>query len=90
MDPPPGRKFIKNRNFRFFDFLDPAPVFEVSDMALSIAEVWDFYLLLNASFSFRSGGAPGLLREYQGLSRSEKSIKKHKFMIEKKVALERR
>ena len=32
--------------------MDPAPVFEVSDMALSIAEVWDFYLLLNASFFF--------------------------------------
>ena len=32
--------------------MDPASVFEVSDMALSIAEVWDFYLLLNASFFF--------------------------------------
>ena len=32
--------------------MDPAPVFEVSDMALSIPEVWDFYLLLNASFFF--------------------------------------
>ena len=32
--------------------MDPAPVFEVSDMALSIAEVWDFYLLLNATFIF--------------------------------------
>ena len=49
-DRPPGPKIIKNRIFRFFDFLDPAPVFEVSDMALSIAEVWDFYLLLNATF----------------------------------------
>ena len=50
--PAPRRKFIKNRIFQFFDFLDPAPVFEVSDMALSIAEVWDFYLLLNATFFF--------------------------------------
>ena len=41
---------MKNRFFHFFDFLDPAPVFEVSDMALSIAEVSDFYLLLNATF----------------------------------------
>ena len=30
--------------------MDPAPVFEVLDMALLIAEVWDFYLLLNATF----------------------------------------
>ena len=36
--------------FGFWDFLDPASVLEVSDMALLIAEVWDFYLLLNASF----------------------------------------
>ena len=38
--------------FIFFDFLDPAPVFEVSDMALLIPEVWDFYRLSGASFFF--------------------------------------
>ena len=38
--------------FGFGDFLDPASVLAVSDMALLIAEVWDFYLLLNASFFF--------------------------------------
>ena len=46
------RKFIKHRFFQFFDFLDPASVFEVSDMALLIPEVWDFYRLSGASFFF--------------------------------------
>ena len=35
--------------FQFFDFLDPASVFEVSGMALLIPEVWDFYRLSGAS-----------------------------------------
>ena len=32
-------------------------------------------------FVFRSRGAPGLLREYQGLLRSEKSMKKRRIMM---------
>ena len=36
----------------FFEFLDPAPVLEVSDMALLIPEVWDSYLVLPAIFFF--------------------------------------
>ena len=44
------RKFIKNRIFQFFDFGDPASVFEVSDMALLIPEVSEFYWLSGASF----------------------------------------
>ena len=36
--------------FGFGDFLDPALDLEVSDMALLIPEVWDFYLLSNATF----------------------------------------
>ena len=36
------------------------------------------------------GGAPGLLWEYQGLLRSEKTMKKIAFMMKKEVALEKR
>ena len=46
------RTFITNRIFQFFDFLDPASVFEVPGMALLIPEVWDFYRLSGASFFF--------------------------------------
>ena len=38
--------------FEFFDFLDPAPVLGVLDIVLLIPEVWDFYLLSNATFFF--------------------------------------
>ena len=34
---------------------------------------------------FRSGGAPGRLREYRGLLRSEKSVKIIHFMMEKNL-----
>ena len=48
---------------------------------------WMFFL----TFFFRSGGAPGRLREYRGLLRSEKIMKIIRFMMEKnKLALERR
>ena len=48
----PWRSSPKFGFFGFSDFLDPALVLEVSDMALLIPEVWDFYLLLNATFFF--------------------------------------
>ena len=37
------------------------------------------------TFFFRSGGAPGLLREYPGLLRSEKSMKKGQIMLKKNL-----
>ena len=40
------------RFFGFFDFLGPAPVLGVLDIVLLIPEVWDFYLLSNATFFF--------------------------------------
>ena len=40
-------------------------------------------------FFFRSGGAPGLLREYPGLLRSEKSMKKRRIMMKKKNLLQK-
>ena len=36
----------------FLDFLGPAPVLGVLDIVLLIPEVWDFYLLSNATFFF--------------------------------------
>ena len=38
-------------------------------------------------FFFRSGGAPGLPGEYQGLLRSEKTMKIAGFMMKKKTCI---
>ena len=37
-------KFDFSDFFEFSDFLDPGPVWEVSDMELLIPEVWDLYI----------------------------------------------
>ena len=53
LKPGPGENLFKNQNFdvfEIFDFLDPASTLEVSDMALLIPEVWDFYRLSHACF----------------------------------------
>ena len=48
---PPGARAREKFNFLgFFDFWDPAPVLGVLDIVLLIPEVWDFYLLSNATF----------------------------------------
>ena len=47
---PRGKNVLNIELFELFDFLDPASVFEVSDMALLIPELWDFCLLSNATF----------------------------------------
>ena len=50
---PPGARAREKFDFLgFFDFLDPAPVLGVLDIVLLIPEVWDFYLLSNATFFF--------------------------------------
>ena len=46
----PWRSWPKFGFFGFSDFWDLALVLEVSDMALLIPEVWDFYLLSIATF----------------------------------------
>ena len=50
--PPGARAREKFIFWGFFDFWDPAPVLGVLDIVLLIPEVWDFYLLSNATFFF--------------------------------------
>ena len=48
----PWRSWPKFGFFGFSDFWDSESVLGVSDMELLIPEVWDFYLLSNATFFF--------------------------------------